>query len=222
MNRATRAEVAAFGALAGIAGIEHGIGEVLQGSKAPAATTIESWPDTPAFDILSGEPAMTLIPNLLVSGVLSILISLLFIVWAVFFAQRRHGGLVLILISLVLLLVGGGFGPPLFGIILGVVATRIHAPLIWWRDHAPAGLRDGLAKLWPWSFGAGVLAWLSMFPGTVLLAHFLGVEDANLVYVIGLGMFGLLFLTVAAGFARDAEGRAVSGKITLKGGLAPS
>lgn len=222
MNHATRAAVATFGALAGAAGVEHGIGEVLQGSQAPAAIAIESWPDTPAFDILAGEPAMTLLPNLLVSGVLSILIALLLIVWAVFFAQRRHGGPGLILISLVLLLVGGGFGPPLFGIILGTVATRTHAPLTWWRDHAPPHLREVLARLWPWCFGACVLAWLGMFPGTVLLAHFFGVNDENLVYTLSLCMFGLLFLTVIAGFARDAEDWAAPGKITFKGGLAPS
>jgi len=221
MNRATRAAVAVFGVLAGAAGLEHGIGEVLQGSQAPAAITIESWPNTPAFDILGGEPAMTLIPNLLVSGVLSILVSLLFIAWAVLFAHRRYGGLILILISLVLLLVGGGFGPPLFGIILGIVATRINAPLTWWREAAPAGLRRVLARLWPWSFGAGILAWLGMFPGTVLLAYFFGVNDENFVYALILCMFGLLFLTVAAGFARDAEGRTASPNIMLKGGLAP-
>ena len=221
MNRATRTTVATFGVLAGIAGVEHGIGEVLQGSQAPAAVTIESWPNTPAFDILGGEPAMTLIPNLLVSGVLSILISLVFIVWAIWFAQRRHGGLGLIFISLVLLLVGGGFGPPLFGIILGVVATRINAPLTWWREHAPPHLRDGLAGLWPWFFGACVFAWLGMFPGTVLLAYFFGVNNENFVYTLILCMFGLLFLTVAAGFARDAEGRTASPNIMLKGGLAP-
>jgi hypothetical protein len=205
MNRATRTAVAAFGTLAGLVGVEHGIGALLQGNQAPGAIVIKSWPATPAFDILDGEPAMTLVPNFLVSGLLAILFSLLFLVWALFFAQRRHGGLVLILLSVVMLLVGAGFGPPLLGLIIGAVATRINAPLTWWRRHLPAGLRRLLARLWPWSFGACLLAWLSMFPGTVLLSHFFGVNDPNLVYAIALCMFGLLFLTIVAGFARDIE-----------------
>ena len=185
MNRATRTAVATFGALAGSVGIEHGIGAFLQGNKAPAAIVFRSWPNAPAFRSLDGEPAMTLVPNLLASGVLAIFFSLLFFLSSILFAQRKHGGLVLILLALAMLLVGAGFGPPLLGLIMGVVATRINAPLTWWRTGLGAVPRHLLARAWPWSFGACLLAWLSMFPGTVLLAQYVGVEDPNLVYAIG-------------------------------------
>jgi hypothetical protein len=36
--------VSTFGALAGLAGIEHGIGEVLQGNIAPEGPVVLSWP----------------------------------------------------------------------------------------------------------------------------------------------------------------------------------
>jgi hypothetical protein len=205
MNRATRTTVATMGAITGLAALEHGIGEVLQGSQAPADIVIKSWPNAPAFNILSGEPAMTLVSNLLVSGALSIFFACVFIGWALFFAQRKHGGLGLILLSLILLLVGGGFGPPLFGVILGVLATRINAPLTWWRERLSPGVRSGLAWLWPWSLAACVLVWLCMLPGVVLLSHFFGIENENLVYALVLGMFALLFVTIVAGFARDAD-----------------
>ena len=68
---ATRVTVSTFGVLAGLAGIEHGIGEVFQGNVAPDWVMIESWPDSEVFDILSGEPAMTLVPNLLLTGILA-------------------------------------------------------------------------------------------------------------------------------------------------------
>lgn len=55
MGNATRVTVSTFGALAGLAGIEHGIGEVLQGNVAPDGVTISSWPDSEVFDILNGE-----------------------------------------------------------------------------------------------------------------------------------------------------------------------
>ncbi|HXF60171.1 MAG TPA: hypothetical protein VNK95_01060 [Caldilineaceae bacterium] len=102
-----------MGVLAGLAGIEHGIGEILQGNIAPNGLVIESWPGSALFRVVAGEPAMTLIPNLLISGVVACLVSALILIWTTLFVQRKNGGLVLILLSLVLLLVGGGFGPPL-------------------------------------------------------------------------------------------------------------
>lgn len=203
---ATRIFVAAFGALlVGVAGIEHGIGEVLQGNVPPDGLMILSWPGPGLFSILGGEPALTIVPNLLVAGILTILFSLIFLVWAVLFAQRKHGGLVLILLSIVMLLVGGGIFPPVFGIIIGVVATRIHAPLTWWRAHLPVSLRLFLAKLWPWSLGAGLIAWLSIFPGLILLAYFFGVNDnPDLLLVLLLGMVGFFFSTMITGFACES------------------
>src|SRR5512135_3094637 len=155
MKNATKVFASTFGAIMALAGIEHGIGEVLQGNVAPAGIMILSWPDSVFFRSLGGEPAMTIIPNLLVTGILAILISLIMLVWATLFIQRKNGGLILILISIVMLLVGGGIFPPILGIMLGAVGTRINAPLTWWRAHLSVGLRHLLGKMWPWSFAAG-------------------------------------------------------------------
>ena len=75
---ATRIVVSTFGAVVAFAGVEHGVGEILQGPVAPAGLAIESWPDVKAFEILAGEPAMTVIPNLLVTGVLAVVVALAF------------------------------------------------------------------------------------------------------------------------------------------------
>jgi hypothetical protein len=63
MKNATRATVSTFGAPAGLAGIQHGIGEVLQGNIVPEGVMILSWPESEVFDLLSGEPAMTIVPT---------------------------------------------------------------------------------------------------------------------------------------------------------------
>jgi hypothetical protein len=206
---ATRVTVSTFGALAGLAGIEHGIGEAIQGNVAPDGVRIESWPESEVFDLLSGEPAMTIVPNLLATGILAIIVSLVFIVWATMFVQRKNGGLVLMLLAVVMLLVGGGFGPPIFGLIVGAVATRINAPLTWWRTQLSSGSRRFLAKLWTWSYVAGVIAWLLVLPGTVLLDFYFGVSDLDFIVpvltVAVLSLFGLLLLTVFAGFAHDVQ-----------------
>jgi hypothetical protein len=204
---ATRATVSTFGVLVGLAGIEHGVGEMLQGNEAPDGVMILSWPNSEVFDLLSGEPAMTVVPNLLVTGILAILVSIIFLVWATMLVQREHGGPVLILLSVVMLLVGGGFGPPILGAIVGAAATGINAPSRWWRTHLSSGSRRLLAKVWPWSYVACIIAWLSLLPGTVLLDLFFDVSDTESV-VTGLSLcilsaFVLLLVTIFTGFARD-------------------
>jgi hypothetical protein len=122
--KATRVVIAIFGVLAGLAGIEHGTGEINQGPIRPATLIIESWPDAAALAILGGEPALTVLPNVLLSGVLTVIIAVGFSIWSAAFVQRPRGGLVLILLSIVLLLVGGGVAPPIIGLILAVAALR--------------------------------------------------------------------------------------------------
>jgi hypothetical protein len=100
---ATRVTVSTFGALAGLAGVEHGVGEVLQGNIAPDGVMIQSWPEPELFGIVAEEPAMTIVSNLLGTGILAILVSLIFLAWTILFAQRKHGGQDLILLSIVML-----------------------------------------------------------------------------------------------------------------------
>jgi hypothetical protein len=66
------------------------------------------------------EPAMTVIPSFLITGILAIRVSLLIIAWASMLVQRKNGGAVLILLSIILLFVGGGFTPIPFGILAGL------------------------------------------------------------------------------------------------------
>ena len=195
---ATRIVVSAFGAVVAFAGIEHGVGEILQGAVAPNALVIESWPDTEAFAILAGEPAMTLIPNLLLSGVVTVVVALAVGIWSVWFVERRHGGLVLIGLSILLLLVGGGFGPPLIGIIIGIGATRIGAV----ARQPPGEALRGLGRFWPWILGGGVLGYLGLFPGLVLLSRTVTVPD-GLVYGLSAFSFGALILALVAARAHD-------------------
>jgi hypothetical protein len=204
MRNATRIVATTFGVLAGLAGLEHGIGETLQGNIAPNGMMIESWPESETLRILGGEPAMTIIPNLLVTGVLAILVSLVLLVWAVAFVQRKHGGLILILLSVILLLVGGGFGPPLQGIIAGVTGTRINASFTWWQSHLSLKARHFLARLWPWSFAACLAAWLLLFPGTLVIGHFFPLLNAGVIYTLILLAFGSLLLTLVIGFVHDS------------------
>jgi hypothetical protein len=195
---ALRVVVATFGVIVAVAGVEHGVGEILEGPVASSSLVIESWPDTRAFAILSGEPAMTIIPNLLVSGVLTITISVVVAIWAVGYAHRPRGGLVLAGLSLLLLLVGGGFAPPLIGLILGLAATRIGV-----GSTAPGAAARRLARAWRWALGAGVVGYLGLFPGMVLAYAIFGVESEGLVGLFALLAFGGLLGSIVAARAHD-------------------
>ena len=196
---AMRVVVATFGVLAALAGVEHGLGEVRQGPGAPQALVIESWPDSAAFAIVGGEPAMTLVPDLVVGGLAATAVALALGVWAVWFVGRRHGPAVLIALSVALLLVGGGFGPPLIGVVLGFAARGIGRE----RPLASSRRTRALARLWPWALGVGVAGYLSLVPGTVLLSGLAGVAEPGLVAGLVVVAFGSLGLALVAARTRD-------------------
>ena len=205
MHRATRAFVSTFGAIMALAGIEHGIGEVLQGSVAPNGIMILSWPDSAFFRNVGGEPAMTVIPNLLVTGIVAILLSLALLAWATGLVHRKNGALVMIVIAAGMLLAGGGIFPPILAILIALVAIWIRAPLTWWRARLGPGVRQLLAGVWPWCFGACIIAWALMLAGPALAGYFFGEERAELVWVLLLFALGTLVATIVTGFARDAD-----------------
>jgi hypothetical protein len=201
---ATRLAVSASGALAALAGVEHGVGALLQGSVAPPALVFESWPDTAGFEVVSGEPAMTLIPDLAVSGVVAILMALVAGIWAVWQVDRPRAGQVLIGLSVLLLLVGGGFGPPLIGVIAGATATRIGRG----RSVRPGPVRASLARVWPWLLAAAVGGYLALVPGMVLVSRFTGFDDALMVSGLTAFSFTALILTLVAARVHDrSDGR---------------
>jgi hypothetical protein len=191
--------ISIFGIVVGLASIEHGVGEISQRSARPAGLLIQSWADTAAFSVLAGEPALTVLPTFVLSGILTVMVASALSVWSVFFVQRRGGGLVLILLSLILLLVGGGLGPPLIGVILGVAALRMHAL----PRHEVRRLLLPLAWVWKWALVAGVAGYLALLPGTVLLYHFAGGADETIVYGLALFSFAALILSLVA--ARTAD-----------------
>lgn len=208
MRNATNVTVSTFGVVMGVAGIEHGIGEVLQGSRVPSGIVFPSWPDSPFFRLVAGEPAMSIFPNLLVTGILAILFSLIYIVLAVAFVRRKGTGLAMAVVSICMLLFGGGLFPPVLAFLISLLGTRIDSPLTWWRGHLPAGQQQLLGKVWPWSYGTCLTAWLLLFPGINILGYFFGVDNANLTVLLILLALGSLLITAFAGFGYDSQKQA--------------
>jgi hypothetical protein len=196
---ATRTTVAVFGLLAAFAGVEHGLGEISQGPERAPGVVFESWPHLSAFEPLGGEPAMSLVPSLVTTGLLAVVVAVMLGVWSVRYAARPHGGTVLVGLSLLLLLVGGGFGPPLLGVLAGVLASRITAQP---RPHPRAATRL-MARLWPWPLVAAVGCFLALFPGTTLLSEVVGFDHPFLVAAVTIGAFVSTALAMCTARAHD-------------------
>ncbi len=155
MNRAVRTTALVFGIFAGGASIEHGVFEILQNPARPESIMIASMgsPCQPDQVWNACEPAMTIIPSFLISGILSVIVGVLTVTWSLAFLNRKSGGSVLLSLSIVMLLVGGGIFPPVIGILGGAVGAKINVPL---KQPRPSG--RFFAALWP-----GVLIALSIW-----------------------------------------------------------
>jgi hypothetical protein len=185
--------------LAAATGVEHGIGEVAQGWQRPPGLVFPSWAESDAFRLLGGEPAMSVIPNYVISGLASVVVAIVLGVWCATQLHRRSAGLVIVLVSLVLLLLGGGFGPPLIGVIIGVLATRIGAAPRRWAGHRwMASVRT-----WRWTLAAAVAGFLTLVPGLVVLAPILAAADSSIVVAVTLFAFGATAAAMTTARAHD-------------------
>jgi hypothetical protein len=199
MRKATRIVASLFGIFAGFGGPEHGYFEMLQGNVRPESLMIASMgpPCDPEKVWHACEPAMTVFPSFLVTGILGTVVGIVTMVWAAAFVQRKHGGIVLILLSIALLLVGGGLVPPVIGIIAGVVGTRINVP----QTKRPGRVSCFLAKLWPWPLVA-FFVWVF---GQFVVGYFFNELLMQSGFLSPLLVIGLLVLSIFAGHAYDVR-----------------
>jgi hypothetical protein len=195
----------------GLGGLDHGIFEILQGSVTPSGLIIDAIGPTQRFWAGSSEPAFTLIPNMLVTGICAVIVSLLVMVWAGFFIDRRYGALVLLLLSTLLFLVGGGGGPIIIAVIACIPASQINKPMAGRRRRVPPGAQSLLARLWPWSLVAGMLLFYFAMEMAIFgwpFAGFLSTEATTTILMTAGNLSTLLLLLAAiAALAYDSQRR---------------
>lgn len=206
MRKALRMVAASLGVFAGIGGPEHGYFEILRGPTRPDSIMIEAMgpPCDPEQVWHLCEPAMTVIPNYLVSGIVATLLGIVTMIWAAGFVHKKRGGLILILLSIALLLTGGGIFPPVIGIIAGVIGTRINATPA--RPGRLGPVTRFLAGLWPWSLVVFFLWAFSQF----VVGYFFNDLLMRSGFLAPILLLSLMTLGIASGFAYDAQQRAAS------------
>ncbi|MDO8358723.1 MAG: hypothetical protein Q7T08_01635 [Devosia sp.] len=188
-----------LGLFAGVAGIEHGYFEIARGDNAPDALGFPSMgpPCVPEQVWYACEPAMSVVPNFLITGLLASALGLLTIWWSLRRMDGRWGGPALIGLSLALLLTGGGIVPPGLGMIGGAAAGL--AGLAARRIGPPGGLTAFLAPLWPWPLVGFFIFLLGSVAAGLVIPGFM----EGFGYYLLAGTPALLALAILTAWARD-------------------
>lgn len=210
MNRATQIIVSTIGVALAIAGLDHGIFEILQGNKPTPGLVIQAI--GPEMNLWGTEEAFTVIPNFLATGILAVLVSLAIILWSLRYLDTKHGATVFGLLFIALFLVGGGIAAQIvFAPFAWAAARQINQPLDRWRRLLPEPIGRGLAKIWPVTLALGSLSLLiGIF--IAITGYVPGVTDDEGIFavcwafVFG-GGWGLYLLTYVSGFMYDARQR---------------
>jgi hypothetical protein len=107
----------------------HGYYEIVNGHKNPGgiffdaisgnslATAFNGWP---------GWPAISTIPDLLITGIVVFIIDVILVVWFLVFINHKKWMVVLAGLAVLLCIFGGGFMPPFLSITAGLIVIVVN------------------------------------------------------------------------------------------------
>jgi hypothetical protein len=210
MNKATRTFTMVFGIIFGVSGISHGLFEALQGNVPTEGVFISAVGEAHRMWPHGAEPALTLIPNFLAAGIVSIVVGVALIAWSIAGVHKPKGSTVFLILFLVLLFTGGGVAQVLFFPIFWLVSTRIIGSLSWWEKAIPRAARGALSRVW-----SVALALAAGLMSATLFIAFTGyvplIDDPETVLSVMLfclfAVMVLLPLIIVSGFAKDLADR---------------
>jgi hypothetical protein len=148
INSPLKLTVSTFSTLFGISGLEHGMFELLQGNVAPGGLLISAIGPAQRFWLRGTETALTVIPNMAVTGCVAMLFSAAVILWSLFGLEKRHAWLPLLFLSIAQFLTGGGFAQIFLSVAISIVACRLNTPLSWWKKHISEITRKTVGAPW--------------------------------------------------------------------------
>jgi hypothetical protein len=204
---ATRVIATSIGVFFGLfSSVNHGFFEFLQGNKPTDSLIINAIGEAQRFWVEGTEPAFTLIPNFMLTGITSMIVGLVIVVWSIWFLPVKHGRTFFLGLFILSFLVGGGIGQAFFFIPAWAFATRMYKPLTWWRKVLPRITWPFLSKLWVVLL---VLATIAMLIGLemAIFGYFPGITDSetlqntNMLFVFGAAI--LYVLSFIAGFGHE-------------------
>ncbi len=208
---ATRVTATVIGVFFGLfSGVNHGFFELLQGNKPTDGFFIPAIGETQRFWPLGTEDAFTLIPNFMITGIVSMVVGVAIIIWSIWYLPSKYGRTVYLGLFILSFLVGGGIGQVFFFIPAWAFATRMHKPLTWWRKVLPRRVWPFLSRLWIVTL---VLATLVMLIGLemAIFGYFPGLIEPeaiqNTALLIVLASAILYVISFIAGFGHELNRR---------------
>jgi hypothetical protein len=198
-----------MGVLVGLAGINHGIFEIMQGNLRPDDFRIAAIGPAQRFWEYGMETALTIIPNFLITGILAVLFGILVTIWSVKYIDKKFGAGMLFLLGVILFLFGGGFAPIFMTTIASLTTTRIYKPLRLWRAVLPGFLLRFLGTIWLWM----LVTFIAIFVFSVIVAIFgwplTSFYDADTTFdilnILSYVMLGFMLFAPITGFAHDIQ-----------------
>jgi hypothetical protein len=215
-NAATRAIVSTLGVLIGIGSINHGLLECLQGNRPTPGLIVNALRSGYHWTVWTqgGEPAFTLIPNFLFTGILATVAGLLLILWSLRFIDSTHGPGIFLLLSVLSFLVGGGVAQIVLIALNWAMATRIRAPLRFWCRLMPSRARRILGRVWRWTVVVGTILFLAALEIAVV-GYIPAVSGQmrilHLCWTLLLIALLLFLVAFVSGLAHDIEARSPLG-----------
>lgn len=216
---ATRITATVIGVFFGLfSGVNHGFFELLQGNKPTDGLFIPAIGEAQRFWLLGTEDAFTLIPNFMITGIVSMIVGVAIIVWSIWYLPTKYGRTIFLGLFILSFLVGGGIGQVFFFIPAWAFATRLGKPLTWWRKVLPRRSWLFLSKLWPVTL---VLATLVMLIGLemAIFGYFPGltepeaIQNTALLFVLASAL--LYVVSFIAGFGHELNRREPAGTVSL-------
>ncbi len=187
-------------------GINHGIFEILQGNRAAGGLLISAIGEGQRFWSEGHEPAFTVIPNYMMTGIFSIIIGAAIVIWSIWFLNTKYGSTVYIGLFILSFLAGGGIGQVFFFVPAWIFSTRMNKPLHWWRKVLPPSIRPFLSKFWIISLVTAILFMIITLE-IAIFGLFPGVEEPLTIQNISMGFFFasivLFIVTFIAGIGNE-------------------
>ena len=207
---ATKTIASTLGVLTGIIGMNHGLFEAIQGNHATGGFIINAVGKGNNWTVWSngGEGAFTIIPNFLLTGILTMVFGVLLAIWSGGFIHTKRGATVFLFLSSMLFLFGGGVAQIPFIFLAWMVITRINKPLDWWKKTISEKTRMKIAKAWA---GLLITSYLLILLALELaiFGFFPNITDKTTLQIIlysSLVSGGVILLcSIVAGFAKDLE-----------------
>ncbi len=224
VNRATSIITAVLGITFAVAGMHHGFFEMLQGYTPTGSFGIHSIGPAQQMWEHGSDDAVTLIPNFLITGIASIVVSLCIVLGSVFLVRGWRSGpegrisgsrfgfvlkrwpTVFLLLFILLTLVGGGVGHVLFFLITWAYATRMNKPLKWWKKILSGRFGRAISAGWVYSVSFASLCYIIGLEISVF-GYVPGISNPVTILAVcwGFLLLGLIFINVSyiTGFAYD-------------------